>query len=88
MHKYRVAFMVNGKQLNAWFVSSIEYNDEQNNKAQFREMAELAVKEYLREARSVPQSGEAEALAIWPEILPSKGVIKPLDAFELNDKKP
>lgn len=77
--------MVNGKQLNTWFVSPIEYKGEQNNTAQFREMAKLAVKEYLREARSVPQSGEAEALAIWPEILPSKGVILPLDAFEPND---
>lgn len=77
--------MVNGKQLNAWFVSPIEYSGEQNNTSQFREMAKLAVKEYLREARSVPKSGEAEALAIWPEILPSKGVIQPLDAFELKD---
>lgn len=77
--------MVNGKQLNAWFISPVEYTGEQNNKNQFREMAKLAVMEYLNEARSVPKTGKAEALAIWPEILPSKGVIQPLDAFELTD---
>lgn len=83
MYKYRVAFMVNGKQLNAWFGSDVEYTDEPTIKARFREMAQSA--EYLREARSVPQSGKAEELAVWPEILPSKGVIQPLDAFELTD---
>jgi hypothetical protein len=77
--------MVNGKQMNAWFSSPVEFTGEQNKKAQFREMAKLAVKEYLCEARSVPQSGEAEALAVWPEILPSKGIVQPLDAFELKD---
>lgn len=77
--------MVNGKQLNAWFGSEVVYADDQATKAHFRKMAQLAVQEYLREARSVPQSGKAEALAVWPEILPSKGVIQPLVAFELND---
>ena len=77
--------MVNGKQLNAWFISPVEYTGEQNNQNQFREMAKLAVMEYLNEARSVPKTGKAEALAIWPEILPSKGVIQPLDAFEMTD---
>lgn len=85
MYKYRVAFIVNGKQLNAWFASPVEYTDEPASKARFREMAQKAVQEYLREARSIPQSGNAEALAIWPEILPSKGLIQPLDAFELKD---
>ena len=85
MYKYRVAFMVNGKQLNAWFGSDVEYTDDPATKARFREMAKLAIQEYLREARSVPQSGKAHALAVWPEILPSKGVIQPLDAFELTD---
>ena len=77
--------MVNGKQLNAWFGSDVEYTDDSATKARFREMAQFAVQEYLREARSVPQSGKAEALAVWPEILPSKGVIQPLVAFELTD---
>lgn len=77
--------MVNGKQLNAWFVSPVEYTEETSRTNRFREMARLAVQEYLREARSVPQVGKAESLAIWPEILPSKGVIQPLDAFELTD---
>ena len=75
MYKYRVAFLVNGKQLNAWFVSPVEYTDEPNNKKQFREMAKMAVHEFLREVRSVPQTGEAESLAIWPEILSSTGPI-------------
>lgn len=82
MYKYRVAFLINGKQLNAWFVSPMEYTGEQNNKNQLRELAKRAVREYLYEARSVPQTGEAESLAIWPEILSSKGPIQPLDAFE------
>lgn len=77
--------MVNEKQMNAWFVSPIEYREETDIKNRFREMAQLAIQEYLREARSVPKTGKAESLAIWPEILPSKGVIQPLDAFELND---
>lgn len=77
--------MVNGKQLNAWFGSDVEYTDDPATRTRFRKMAQSAVQEYLREARSVPQSGQAEALAVWPEILPSKGVIQPLDAFELND---
>ena len=85
MYNYRVAFMVNGKQLNAWFVSNVEYTNDPVTKARFREMAQSSVQEYLREARSVPQSGKAEAFAIWPELLPSKGVIQPLDAFELTD---
>lgn len=76
--------MVNGKQLNAWFGSPVEYTDDPADKTRFREMAQLAVQDYLREARSVPKTGKAEALAIWPEILPSKGVIKPLDAFEIT----
>lgn len=77
--------MVNGKQLNAWFVSPTEYTEETISKNRFREMAKFAVQEYLREARSIPRTGKAEALAIWPEIIPSKEVIQPLDAFELND---
>lgn len=77
--------MINGKQLNAWFVSPVEYTDEATNKARFREMAQTAVQDYLREARRIPKTGNAEALAIWPEILPSKGTIQPLDAFELTD---
>lgn len=85
MYKYRVAFIVNGKQLNAWFGSYVEYTNDLVTKARFRELAQSAVQEYLREARSVPKTGVAEALAIWPEILPSKGVIQPLDAFEIND---
>lgn len=71
--------------MNAWFVSPFEYTEETNIKNQFREMARLAVQGYLNEARSVPRTGKAEALAIWPEILPSEGIIQPLDAFELND---
>lgn len=85
MYTYRVAFIVNGKQLNAWFVSPIEYSEETTTKNRFREMARLAAQKYLHESRSVPKTGSAESLAIWPEILPSKGVIQPLDAFELND---
>ena len=85
MYKYRVAFMVNDKQLNAWFGSDVEYTNDPVTKARFRKMAQSAVQEYLREARSVPQSGRAEALAVWPEVLPSEGVIQPLDAFELTD---
>lgn len=77
--------MVNGKQLNAWFGSDVEYTNDPATKARFREIAKSAVKEYLQKARSVPQSGKAEALAVWPEILPSKGVVQPLDAFELTD---
>ena len=77
--------MVNGKQLNAWFASPVEYTDDASCKMRFREMAQSAAKHYLKEARSVPKTGNAEALAIWPEILPSKGVIQPLDAFELKD---
>lgn len=84
MYKYRVAFLVNDKQLNACFESPVEYTGEQNNKNQFREMAVMAVNEYLHEARSVPKTGKVEALAIYPEILPSKEVIQPLDAFEIN----
>lgn len=30
--------MVNGKQLNAWFASPVEYTGESNNQKQFREM--------------------------------------------------
>ena len=83
MYNYRVAFMVNGKQLNAWFSSSMKFSKE--NQSQIREMAVLAVQEYLREVRSVPKTGTAEALAIWPEVLSSEDVIQPLDAFELSD---
>ena len=72
-------------QLNACFVSGVEYADDPDTKAHFREMAQSAVQDYLREARSVPQSGKVEALAIWPEILPSKSVLQPLDAFEPNN---
>ena len=85
MYYYRVAFIVNGKQLNAWFASPIKYSGGEDNQKQIREMATLAVQKYLREARSVPKTGTAEALAIWPEILPSKGVIQPLDAFEIEE---
>lgn len=85
MYKYRVAFMVNGKQLNAWFGSDVEYTDDPAIKARFREMAQFAVQDYLREVRSIQQFYKAEALAIWPEILPSRGAIQPLDAFELTD---
>lgn len=77
--------MVNDKQLNSWFGSDVEYTDDPATRARFREMAQFAVQEYLSEARSVPLSGKAHALAVWPEILPSKGVIQPLDAFELTD---
>lgn len=84
MYNYRVAFIVNGRQMNAWFTSPVKFTGDADNQKQFREMATLAVQEYLREARSVPKTGNAEALAIWPEILPSKGIIQPLDAFELN----
>lgn len=66
MYKYRVAFIVNGKQLNAWFGTVVEYKGDPTTKAHFREMAILAVQDYLHEARSVPQSGKAEALAVWP----------------------
>lgn len=83
MYNYRVAFMVNGKQLNAWFASPMEYSDDASRKAHFREMATIAVQEYLREARKVPSTGHAETLAIWPESLPTKDVIEPLDAFEI-----
>ena len=85
MFKYKVAFSVNGKDREVWFESALEYTGDPINKNQFREMAKLAVKEYLCEARSVSKSGKVEALAIWPEILPSKGVIQPLDAFEMTD---
>ena len=76
---------MNGKQLNAWFVSPVEYTEEADRKNQFREMAKLTVQEYLREVRSMPSSGMAVALAIWPEILPSKGTLQPLDAFEISE---
>lgn len=85
MFKYKVAFSVNGKEREVWFESALEYTGDPINQNQFREMAKLAVMEYLNEARSVPKTGKAEALAIWPEILPSKGVIEPLDAFEMTD---
>ncbi len=77
--------MVKDKQLNAGFISPFEYTEEETIKKRFRKMAQLAVQEYLREARSVPRVGEATELAIWPEILPPKGIIQPLDAFEIND---
>ncbi|MBD5372410.1 MAG: hypothetical protein K2M09_03735 [Muribaculaceae bacterium] len=83
MYNYRVAFIVNGKQLNAWFSSPLKFSEE--NKSQIREMAVSAVQEYLTEVRSIPKTGTAEALAIWPEILSSNGVIQPLDAFEIKD---
>lgn len=85
MYNYRVAFTVNGKQLNAWFVSPVKYTEEETNKNRFREMAMLAAKEYLREARSVPSTGSPEEFAIWPETLQASGVIQPLDAFEISD---
>lgn len=81
MYNYRVAFIVNGKQLNARFVSPMEYSDDASRKAYFREMATLAVQEYMRENRTY--AGKAEALAIWPDILPCEGVNQPLDAFEI-----
>lgn len=84
MYHYRVAFQVNGKELNAWFISSIEYKDEEAVKALFREKAKDAVGAYLREARSVPRTGSAEAYAIYPEVLPSEGPIQPLDAFDIT----
>ena len=85
MYKYRVAFIVNGKQLNVCFESNVEYSNDPATKARFRELAQSTVNEYLQKARSVPKSGNAQALAVWPEILPSKEVIQPLDAFELTD---
>lgn len=85
MYNYRVAFTVNGKQLNAWFVSPVKYTEEETNKSRFREMAILAAKEYLREVRGVPSAGSPEEFAIWPETLPVSGVIQPLDAFEIAD---
>lgn len=85
MYKYRVAFLVNGKQFNAWFISPQEYSDEEPSRQHFRELAKMAVQQYLREARKVPRTGLAEALAIWPEVIPVKGIYQPLDAFELND---
>ena len=75
--------MINGKQLNAWFASPMEYSDDASQKAHFREMATIAVQEYMRENSIVSFAGKAEALAIWPEILPNEGVIEPLDAFEI-----
>lgn len=77
--------MVDGKQLNAWFASPVEYSEDAVVKNQFKEMAIRAVQEYLREARDVPSTGKAEALAIWPEPLSTDGVIQPLDAFEIED---
>ena len=85
MSTYRVAFMVNGKQLNAYFMSPESYSGESANKSRLKEMAIRAVQEYLREARSVPSTGTPTELAIWPEILPSQGPIQPLDAFEITD---
>ncbi|MCM1317295.1 MAG: hypothetical protein NC241_03860 [Bacteroides sp.] len=85
MYKYRVAFLVNDKQFNAWFVSPEEYGGDESSRQRFREMAKMAVKDYLIEARRVPRTGFAEALAIWPEELPVEGVLQPLDAFELKD---
>lgn len=85
MYTYCVAFIVNGKQLNAWFDSPVEYSEEPTTKHQIREFARQAVHVYLREARNVPSTGNAESLALYPEILPSKGVIQPIDAFEMND---
>lgn len=77
--------MVNGKQLNAEFVSTEEFNGEDVVKNRIRERAAMAVQEYLNEARNVPRTGIPESLAIWPEFMPVKGVIQPLDAFELKD---
>lgn len=84
MYKYRVAFIINGKQLNAWFVSPEKYSDEIDSRKRFREKAVFAVQEYLRNVRSVPSNGVPEALAVWPEILPVEGIVQPLDAFEIN----
>ena len=58
-------------------------SDDASQKAHFREMATIAVQEYMRENSIVSFAGKAEALAIWPEILPNEGVIEPLDAFEI-----
>lgn len=85
MPNYRIAFCVNGKQLNTWFSSAVEFKDDETTKSQFRELAIMAVKDYLKEARSVPQTGKPEAFALWPETLPSEGPIQPLDAFEITD---
>lgn len=86
MYTYRVAFLVNGKRLNAMFVSPEEFSTDEAVRQRFRERAADAVKAYLAEARSVPRTGFAEAMAVWPEILPAKGeTIQPLDAFEMTD---
>ena len=87
MYKYRVAFIVNGEQLNAWFESQVEYTGKADQQNQFREIAITTVREYLREARlrearSVPATGTPEAFAIWSETLPKNGPFEPLDAFE------
>ena len=86
MYTYRVAFLVNDKQLNAVFVSPEEFSTDEDVRQRFRERAAEAVKAYLTEARSVPRTGFAEAMAIWPEILPAPGETQePLDAFEMTD---
>lgn len=85
MYHYRVAFTVAGRQLNAWFVSPEEYQEDADSKKRFREMALMAVENYLREARRVPANGMAEEFAIWPEQLPIQGEVVPLDAFEIKD---
>lgn len=76
--------MINGKQYNAWFISPIEYSEDQVVKSQFQCRAKDAAVAYIAEARKIPKTGVPEALAIWPEILPVNGVIQPLDAFEIT----
>lgn len=66
--------------MNVWFVSPIEYSGEANVKNQLREMAKLAVEESI----GTSNIGKAKSLAIWPENLPSDGVLQPLDAFEIS----
>ena len=85
MYNYRVAFLVNDKQLNAWFTSPEKFSNDEETKHRFRERAIMAVQSYLREARSIPSTGMADSLAIWPELLPVNGVLQPLDAFEITE---
>ena len=83
-YRYRVAFIINGKQFNTWFISPIEYSEDPVVKNQFRSKAKDAALAYIAEARKVPKTGVSEAFAIWPEVLPVNGVIQPLDAFEIT----
>lgn len=82
MYKYRVAFLVDGKQFNAWFTSPLKYCDEVTTRKMFRETAVKAANTYINEARQVPKQGIATDFAIWPENIPTNLPIQPLDAFE------